>query len=215
MTTELVYWDPEEQKLQAPFYSSDSSNKISLTRPAGVTCMDINEDGVIEIPAARPFEGNAAASNTVMPAMGERAASSAAPAYITQWQQYFPQEKELVSIQNMYVNTEEGYYFLMPSSWLETVTGALEAGERQFIFSEWVVNDEGVGASGAVILKIGVFTKANWDAHITATREFTSVLETEDTVYAVSIPESGGDKAISYQDAAKRFGLIESDNLTN
>ena len=151
MTTELVYWDPEEQKLQAPFYSSDSSNKISLTRPAGVTCMDINEDGVIEIPAARPFEGNAAASNTVMPAMGERAASSAAPAYITQWQQYFPQEKELVSIQNMYVNTEEGYYFLMPSSWLETVTGALEAGERQFIFSEWVVNDEGVGASGAVI----------------------------------------------------------------
>ena len=150
-----------------------------------------------------------------MPAMDERAASSAAPAYITQWQQYFPQEKELVSIQNMYVNTEEGYYFLMPSSWLETVTGALEAGERQFIFSEWVVNDEGVGASGAVILKIGVFTKANWDAHITATREFTSVLETEDTVYAVSIPESGGDKAISYQDAAKRFGLIESDNLTN
>ena len=139
MTTELVYWDPEEQKLQAPFYSSDSSNKISLTRPAGVTCMDINEDGVIEIPAARPFEGNAAASNTVMPAMDERAASSAAPAYITQWQQYFPQEKELVSIQNMYVNTEEGYYFLMPSSWLETVTGALEAGERQFIFSEWVV----------------------------------------------------------------------------
>ena len=138
MTTELVYWDPEEQKLQAPFYSSDSSNKISLTRPAGVTCMDINEDGVIEIPAARPFEGNAAASNTVMPAMDERAASSAAPAYITQWQQYFPQEKELVSIQNMYVNTEEGYYFLMPSSWLETVTGALEAGERQFIFSEWV-----------------------------------------------------------------------------
>ena len=128
MTTELVYWDPEEQKLQAPFYSSDSSNKISLTRPAGVTCMDINEDGVIEIPAARPFEGNAAASNTVMPAMDERAASSAAPAYITQWQQYFPQEKELVSIQNMYVNTEEGYYFLMPSSWLETVTGALEAG---------------------------------------------------------------------------------------
>ena len=126
MTTELVYWDPEEQKLQAPFYSSDSSNKISLTRPAGVTCMDINEDGVIEIPAARPFEGNAAASNTVMPAMDERAASSAAPAYITQWQQYFPQEKELVSIQNMYVNTEEGYYFLMPSSWLETVTGALE-----------------------------------------------------------------------------------------
>ena len=101
-----------------------------------------------------------------MPAMDERAASSAAPAYITQWQQYFPQEKELVSIQNMYVNTEEGYYFLMPSSWLETVTGALEAGERQFIFSEWVVNDEGVGASGAVILKIGVFTKANWDAHI-------------------------------------------------
>ena len=58
--------------------------------------MDINEDGVIEIPAARPFEGNAAASNTVMPAMDERAASSAAPAYITQWQQYFPQEKELV-----------------------------------------------------------------------------------------------------------------------
>ena len=53
---------------------------------------------------------------------------------------------------------------MMPSSWLETVTGALEAGERQFIFSEWVVNDEGVGASGAVILKIGVFTKANWDA---------------------------------------------------
>ena len=62
---------------------------------------------------------------------------------------------------------DRGYYFLMPSSWLETVTGALEAGERQFIFSEWVVNDEGVGASCAVILKIGVFTKANWDAHIT------------------------------------------------
>ncbi len=93
MTTELVYWDPEEQKLQAPFYSSDSNNKISLTRPAGVTCMDINEDGVIEIPAARPFEGNAAASNTVMPAMDERAASSAAPAYITQWQQYFPRRR--------------------------------------------------------------------------------------------------------------------------
>ena len=196
--------------LQPANYLTDSLKEL------GIEMLEyINEDGVIEIPAARPFEGNAAASNTVMPAMDERAASSAAPAYITQWQQYFPQEKELVSIQNMYVNTEEGYYFLMPSSWLETVTGALEAGERQFIFSEWVVNDEGVGASGAVILKIGVFTKANWDAHITATREFTSVLETEDTVYAVSIPESGGDKAISYQDAAKRFGLIESDNLTN
>lgn len=216
MTTELVYWDPEQQKLQTPFYSSDSANKFSFTRPNGVTCMDVNDDGLIEIPVAIPFEGGTTATtNTVTPATDERAEVSGTPVYITQWKQFSPQKEEMDTIQSTYVNIEDGYYFLIPESWIGTVTGTLDASNHQFTFSEWVVNDKGVGAAGAVILKIGVFTKANWDARVTATREFEVLKETEDVVYAVSIPDSGGDKAISYAAVEKRFDLIESDNLAN
>lgn len=218
MTTELVYWDPELQKLQTPFYSSVSANQFSIIRPPGVICMDINGDGVLEIPNSKDFEGNLSLSpaNTVAPAAGSQGTlTSAVPACITQWQQYFPKEQELVTVQNMYVNEDDDYYFLMPSSWITCVTGTLDASNHQFTFSEWVINDEGVGAVGAVVLKIGVFTKANWDAKVTVTREFTSVVETEEKVYAISIPESGSDKAISYNDAAQRFGLIDSGNIAN
>lgn len=216
MTTELVYWDPENQRLQAPFYTSAAVNKFTIDRPTDVTCMDINGDGILEIPNAKPFNGNAWAGNAVTPAVGEWvAAEVSSPVYITQWQQYFPKEQELVTVQNMYVNNDDGYYFLIPSGWLDSMTGILEPGKNQFTLSEWVVNSEGVGAAGAAVLKIRVFTKASWDAQVTEAREFTSVLETGEKVYAVSIPESGSEKVISYNDVAQRLGLINSGDIVN
>lgn len=213
MITELVYWDPENQKLQAPFYSSAAENKFSVGRPTDVTCLDINDDGILEIPNAIPFNGNIPSSNAVTPADGERiVAVNSSPVYITQWQQYFPKEEELLTIQNMYVNNDDGYYFLMPNSWLDSMTGILEPGKNQFTLSEWVVNSEGVGAAGAAVLKIRVFTKTSWDAQVTEAREFTSLLEDDEKVYAVSIPESGSDKAISYDYVKERFGLLDKSN---
>ena len=106
--------------------------------------------------------------------------------------------------------------FLVPSSWLDSMTGTLEPGKNQLTLSEWVVNSEGVGAAGAAVLKIRVFTKSQLGcSRLQEAREFTCVMETDEKVYAVSIPESGSEKVISYNDVAQRLGLINSGDIVN
>ena len=50
MTTELFYWDNKEDCFVRPEYDDSKSISAVATRSTVITCRDINDDGVIEIP---------------------------------------------------------------------------------------------------------------------------------------------------------------------
>lgn len=50
MTTELFYWDKKEKSFNRPVYSDLKSIPAAATRNTVITCRDINDDGIVEIP---------------------------------------------------------------------------------------------------------------------------------------------------------------------
>lgn len=51
MTTELIYWSDTYDTIISPFYSYSTGLSEDTTRNLDICCMDVNEDGLIEIPS--------------------------------------------------------------------------------------------------------------------------------------------------------------------
>ncbi len=50
MTTELFYWHKAEKRFERPHYGDSAFLTSVATRSTAITCKDINDDGVVEIP---------------------------------------------------------------------------------------------------------------------------------------------------------------------
>ena len=51
MTTELIYWSDTYDTIISPFYSYSTGLSEDTTRRLMLNCMDVNSDGIIDIPS--------------------------------------------------------------------------------------------------------------------------------------------------------------------
>lgn len=138
MQTEILKFSDGQLRLQY----SDSLVKMqyqdgsftSTVRPVGYKCMDIDNDGEIEIPIQSVFYGYGSAEKTEQ-------------LFMTCW--YVYRGGLLVRESASYYSLSNGYIFLLPEKWEKKVTAAVEQGET--VFYEW--DSTTVSADGKPVLK--------------------------------------------------------------
>jgi len=92
------------------------------TRPSGYFSMDIDNDGVVEIPTLSPFPGY----ETVDPTQ---------KIYITDWMAF--EQYALVKKNSGYYNINKGYCFMLPSRWQGAVTVKPDTASGDVVFYKY------------------------------------------------------------------------------
>ncbi|MFZ2538699.1 MAG: hypothetical protein WAX04_07340 [Oscillospiraceae bacterium] len=107
LCTEILAYSDNE--IENVIYNKRSSkNLISKTaRTYGSFCVDLNKDGVIEIPTLRL-------------ALGYEHMQQYEQLYLTEWYNY--KDKNLEPIKTTYVSYTLGYNFTIPKNWIDEVT---------------------------------------------------------------------------------------------
>lgn len=100
----------------------------STYRSYGSLCLDLNKDGVYEIPA-------------IVPSLGYEELPALQQQYLTQWYE-LSLENALVMKSTTYVSYSLGYIFTMPDSWLDKVRIDFVAGDSELSFYDNSLGDD-------------------------------------------------------------------------
>ncbi|MDF2566586.1 MAG: hypothetical protein K0R90_42 [Oscillospiraceae bacterium] len=131
--TEVLYYENVKGKptLYNPIYDS-KSNKTEQVKRTGQTSMDINDDGIIEIPSLNPMPGY------------EEALASQKLQYTTWNDLVYNDFKKVVT---SYVNSSDGYIFNVPDQWEKSVTAKKDTLKNEVVFFRYkqsLENDQDV-----------------------------------------------------------------------
>lgn len=103
MQTEILHFDGS----RLAYFSSSDSETVNTTRPVGWLTMDIDEDGVPEVPVQDVFPGYTETSSDLI--------------RMTRWMT-IAENQMLVEKYRGYYSLAEGYAFMLPPEWIDTVT---------------------------------------------------------------------------------------------
>lgn len=114
--TEIVWFDGDVLK---SVYDSTLAETSLTYRPSSVASADFNNDKLIEIPVMRELKSteNKSEENKV---------------YVTSWCNY--DGKNLIIVDNTFMNYSDGYYLSIPNNWLDKIHLARKTDSRLRIF---------------------------------------------------------------------------------
>lgn len=123
--TDIVYMD--DSGLHKVFEKTEDS--LATMRPSGCISMDIDGDGVIEIPVQRL-------------SLGYENVSESEQMNITEWM-YIDSEKRLRKKYSSYYSVSDGYIFIMPDKWRDRVSVRLDAVNDEIVFCSYTSGQVG------------------------------------------------------------------------
>lgn len=194
MQTEIVYWDGKKGSLMAPISMKSGSNVT--VRPTSTVSSDIDGNGIIEIPLVLNMPGITSKED------------GTEPCYITRWSWYDVTKDNFEYVYNMVTNFSDGYGFQIPEEWDGKVTAKVETETKTLTFYEWV-DDGVVGAQGVALLKIQVFSDAEWEDG-NKTEGFAVLRKQNGRVFAVAFPNPDNKLSLNYQQAQNSFKLVSN-----
>jgi len=189
MITELVFWDGTE--LRAPFFNSATQTNTVTYRVYPAQSRDINGDGRIEIPLLID-----------LPGYDER--PSGESVWFTDWKQYT--DRGFNTVFTAAMNYDDGYYYLIPKDWKNSVTVVKEPKTKAWNF---VPYDAEKNIQPGELLKIRVFTQDEWKDFDDT--EYFVLNDTGEKVYTAFIPQDKSD-AITQKNVRNNFRLLEVGN---
>ena len=159
-----------------------------------VTCMDINHDGIMELPSAY--------------ALPDPENTGTAPNFwAIRWQQY-DVAGGAHQVYTTYHNNQDGWYFILPASWEGKLTlsrsNLAGGGERAVVFSYWE-GDEAVAP--ATFLAIYKLTGDNREARASMPGRFRLQVGPDDAIYAARLVD-GWDCGLDEEAVRANFSLI-------
>ena len=159
-----------------------------------VTCMDINHDGIMELPSAY--------------ALPDPENTGTAPNFwAIRWQQY-DVGGGAHQVYTTYHNNQDGWYFILPSAWSGCLTlsrsNLAGGGERAVVFSYWE-GDEAVAP--ATFLAIYKLTGDNREARASMPGRFRLQVGPDDAIYAARLVD-GWDCGLDEETVRANFSLI-------
>ena len=159
-----------------------------------VTCMDINHDGIMELPSAY--------------ALPDPENTGTAPNFwAIRWQQY-DVNGGAHQVFTTYHNNQDGWYFILPTEWSGKLTlsrsNLAGGGERAVVFSYWE-GDEAVAP--ATFLAIYKLTGDNREARASMPGRFRLQVGPDDAIYAARLVD-GWDCGLDEEAVRANFSLI-------
>jgi hypothetical protein len=157
----------EPRSLRNITRSGESGASLSTVRDQSIYTRDIDSDGVTEVPVTRELQG---AGETVF--------------RLVDWKCFDAEGKSYLKM-TTYHNRTDGWYFILPEAWAETVTVRRDdhvAGERAVIFSVPARED------GPPVDVLAIYSITGENREDRSSRDGRTTLRTEDEViYACKI----------------------------
>lgn len=150
LTTQLVCFDSLHNSLINPLVTVSESGAVTnpTSRKDLITCRDIDNDRIIEIPVI-----------SQMSASSDSNAGSVCT--LTSWMQYDIKKAQLSPKLYTVLNYTDGYYFIMPTRWAGNVTAISDPENRSIVFFLW---NEKTASFGDKLLTIRRFTGTEWNS---------------------------------------------------
>lgn len=198
MITELIYY--ENGVLFNPFAKGDYAENTVTARRNGRRCKDVNGDGKIDIPLAKPIAGYNLVSGT---------------GYYTDWSDY--DGKEFKSVMAAWYCTSEGYYLILDEPWKDGVTVIFDSEKGTAVFCKW--NSESKSA-GSEIFRIAVFDSNKFSGQNDQNAEGTDNSEeasavgyialavSDNKTFAVKFTDYSGEYSVTYEQLKEKFKFI-------
>ncbi len=142
MTTEILSYDKEKSVLVNLTYNGETPQKYPVDRAPVVSCRDLTNDGIVEVPGVRPMPGYDETADDVL--------------YLTDW--YHFTDSGYLKKNSAFVNTTLGYIFTYPENWIGKVS-AKNISENETGFYEYNAEEE---TSGDELLYLRVATRSDW-----------------------------------------------------
>jgi DNA-directed RNA polymerase specialized sigma54-like protein len=121
MVTEVVYWDSSKQALVAPLLDENTQANTVSWRSSKIPSMDINNDGIIEIPAHVSMSNEESVPSI---------SNQKAPQYLTRWIQ-MNSDGTLFEVMRSVVNQQDHYMLKLPEDASFELTAESIANERR------------------------------------------------------------------------------------
>lgn len=174
MITEVVYWDKENSKLVAPFFDNETLTNFKTSRTPGISSMDIDGDGLIEIPT-----DTLKRNNTALDISGANEIAVG----ITQW--CVVNNDELVPKLSSLVNYSDLYILLINDSDIDSILAYNNLKQRKLTVYQMTPE----GTKGSELYSIITVAVGEW---LSNPRENYSILKRNNSiVYAYNITKDG------------------------
>jgi len=195
MITDVVYWDAGTKSLISALIDSETLSNSVAPRPANIPSLDINNDGVIEIPyqETKPLRGGG-----VYITKGEQAA----PFYMIGWLALQKNNTTQTVLRTAY-NTDEGYFMEYPP--LQDGKAAVIS----YIYDRrWdVVSVDDDSGKAKILFSIKVFGADQWPSGKNRNGPYRGLFTTPLGTAGVSITPQGAAQGLSYSNISGYFGI--------
>ncbi len=147
LQTEIVYY--RYSTLQNPMQLSQQKLLPLCTRPAGYYSTDVDGDGIVEIPSARPMTGY---EDAIIDEM----------VYMTTWNIY-EDFFDLTEKFHGYYSISNGYFFAFPARWNDEVTVKREPDTSELVFYRY---EGDINASNTEIMRIAAVDRREGQGYV-------------------------------------------------
>lgn len=177
MVTEVVYWDSSKQALVAPLLDGNTQANTVSWRSSKIPSMDINNDGIIEIPAHMSMM-----SEESVPSISNQKA----PQYLTRWIQ-MNSDGTLFEVMRSVVNQQDHYMLILPEDSSGRLTAESTASERRIDFYALEESKE----KSDLLFSILAVPVSDWIDDKTVYKGFSKVLNNSGLVIGVNVTQAG------------------------
>ncbi len=175
--------------LSNPLFDVGARENLRTLRSSSYPVMDINNDGILEIPVQENVP--AVASD----ALAEKL-------YLTNWCS-FDGENLTVQTTTM-INVNDGYYFTIPTKWRNRIAVLKDTENR---IREIYLYNYKQSVIGESLICIRAFNKKDWDAGKYKELRMNEIARNDNTVYAYKLNDAIIDMGITHSDVEKAFVL--------
>lgn len=183
--TEVLFLNQGE--LVNPLLRTSASRENTVTlRSAAISCTDINDDGLIEIPTA-----------SELPSVG-----GGEKLYYTNWCSFNGEDLTVKTV--TVTNTADSYYLLIPGKLNGNIAVLRDSDRRRRVIYDY---DRQTGRVGNRIAAVSVIAASDWDDSDFDRKTMFEIYRTKQTVYAGSVYE-GANTPLTEEELKSMFNII-------
>ena len=187
MITELIYWNAETSELVDPFVDNVTLTNVSTLRYEPIPSMDINNDGVIEIPVQTAISDVPQSSDILV----------SSSFYLTQWKKLDSDGTGLTAVQNSLISTNGGFIFYLDDDSLDRININAQ-NDRCWIFRS--AEEDGTFTD---LFSLLIIDTESWNDEMAGS--YTVLMQKDEYYVCAYISAAGAEYGITGEKLSERF----------
>jgi hypothetical protein len=178
MITEMVYWDGSTGTLTAPLLNTQTQSNTLTLRNERIPSMDINNDGIIEIPTQVFLPGAI---------IYQQDDNKTGTIYLTNWLQVQDSGEAIIITQSV-INVLGNYMIDIPKDFIDKISVIAYGKDSQW---DICLYDQSTETFGKALFSVKIFTAEEWVNRNSSVSGYFEIINQNQSIVAVSISQEG------------------------